>query len=228
MATQKPPGFDNLVISGSASSSLHSDMDKLIHLILLSGLVSIAGGLEENFALKGTATQSSTLLNWVAQKAVDGVRYGSVEADHCSTTPVVSNPWWRLDLLDYYEIDTVIIAPKPSCCPEFTTGVEIRIGDSLDNNGNNNPICAVTSGITIHVPVSYSCGAMDGRYVNLAMPGQTTHLTICEVEVYGKFLGQRKRTFLRLKMSSSGDVAAESDKILHQVLVLNIFNLDTN
>ncbi|XP_057211916.1 pentraxin fusion protein-like [Triplophysa rosa] len=159
-------------------------MDKLIHLILLSGLVSIADSLEDNLALNGTTTQSSTYSTWAAPHAIDGVRYGPHASTYCSSTSYDSDPWWRLDLLDVYNISTVIISARSFGYFAETSGAEIRIGNSLDNNGNNNPICAVTSVLQFGQTISYSCGVMEGRYVNVVMSGRTTHLSVCEVEVY--------------------------------------------
>ncbi|XP_057194185.1 fucolectin-like [Triplophysa rosa] len=187
-------------------------MDKLIHLILLSGLLCVSGSLAGNLALKGTATHSSTYYDWAAQNAIDGVKYGDA---YCSSTSSDSNPWWRLDLLDAYSISTVIITAHDNYLGE-TTGAEIRIGHSLDNNGNNNPICAVTPDPLPGNTVSLSCNGMEGRYVNVVRSGRTSYLTLCEVQVY-ETVSHKRKTFLRLKFSSSVDVAAESDKILHQL-----------
>ncbi|XP_057183278.1 uncharacterized protein LOC130549968 [Triplophysa rosa] len=159
-------------------------MDKLIHLILLSGLVCIPGSLAENLALNGSVTQSSTYSTWEASNAIDGVRYGPDASTYCSSTSSESDPWWRLDLLDVYNISTVIITAHDDYMAE-TSGAEIRIGNSLDNNGNNNPICAVTPDPVTNNTVSYSCGVMVGRYVNVVMTGRTSYLTLCEVEIYG-------------------------------------------
>ncbi|KAI7809665.1 hypothetical protein IRJ41_014518, partial [Triplophysa rosa] len=171
----------------------------------------------ENLAFKGTATQSSTYDTWLAQHAIDGVRYGPdpFGSPYCSSTDYDSDPWWRLDLLDYYNITTVIIIARSDCCFVHTIGAEIRIGNSLENNGNNNPICAVTPDPLPGHTTSFSCHGMEGRYVNVIMSGHTNYLNLCEVEVYGKH--PMRKTFLRLKLSSSGDVLAESDKILHQL-----------
>ncbi|XP_057191910.1 uncharacterized protein LOC130555522 isoform X2 [Triplophysa rosa] len=168
----------------------------------------------ENLAFKGTATQSSTHHYWAAANTIDGVRYGPGLATSCSVTESENNPWWRLDLLDEYAIRTVILSNRGDTSPEQTNLAEIRIGNSLDNNGNNNPRCAVISGLPLKSTVSYSCNGMVGRYVNVVMPAVQC-LSLCEVEVYETDL--RRKTFLRLKFSSSGDVAAESDKILHQL-----------
>ncbi len=60
-------------------------------------------------------------------------------SSYCSITLNHLNPWWRLDLLEYYYIYKVSITNRADCCSERMTGVEIRIGNSLENNGNNNP-----------------------------------------------------------------------------------------
>ncbi|XP_056599289.1 fucolectin-like [Triplophysa dalaica] len=196
--------YVNVVMSGRTSSLLLCE-------------VEVYG--TENLAFKGTVTQSSTFDNWETQHAIDGVRYGPDPfiSPFCSGTAYESNPWWRLDLLDYCNITTVIISARPDCCHEETNGAEIRIGNSLENNGNNNPICAVTSDLLVAQTISYSCQGMEGRYVNVFLTGRTSVFSLCEVEVYGKLIVHRRKTFLRLKFSSSGDVAAESDTILHQL-----------
>ncbi|KAI7814353.1 hypothetical protein IRJ41_013525 [Triplophysa rosa] len=139
----------------------------------------------ENLALNGTATHSSTHSTNVAANAIDGLRYRLGLAPSCSLTSSESNPWWRLDLLGDYEISTVIISNRGDGSPEQTSGAEIRIGNSLDNNGNNNPICAVIPGLPLRSTVSFSCYGMVGRYVNVVMSGRTSPLSLCEVEVHG-------------------------------------------
>ncbi|KTF72714.1 hypothetical protein cypCar_00050010 [Cyprinus carpio] len=91
--------------------------------------------LLENLALKGKAVQSSTYYAWGAAKAIDGIK----NTPSCSHTGYELNPWWRLDLLDYYNIYKVTITNRDDGWLDETTGVEIRIGNSLVNNGNNNP-----------------------------------------------------------------------------------------
>uniref|UniRef100_A0A8C1YDS7 Fucolectin tachylectin-4 pentraxin-1 domain-containing protein n=1 Tax=Cyprinus carpio TaxID=7962 RepID=A0A8C1YDS7_CYPCA len=76
---------------------------------------------------------------------------------------LVLNPWWRLDLLDYYDIYNVTITYRGDCCLE----------------------CAVTSLVPVGSTVSFSCGGMEGRYVNMYIPNIQAYLTLCEVEVYG-------------------------------------------
>nr|XP_055055528.1 fucolectin-1-like [Misgurnus anguillicaudatus] len=137
----------------------------------------------ENLARKGTATQSSTYFSRQAKNAIDGVRYGSVTT-YCSTTSSELSPWWRLDLQVNYEINTVIITARSDCCIDQITGAEIRIGNSLENNGNNNPICAVFSSLQIGTSAIFTCNGFKGRYVNVVITGRNSYLTLCEVEVY--------------------------------------------
>ncbi|KAA0722782.1 Fucolectin-1 Precursor [Triplophysa tibetana] len=138
--------------------------------------------LLENVALKGTVTQSSTYLNtWVAQRAIDGVRHKDT---YCSITLSEMNSWWRLDLLSEYEIGTVIITNRDNGWAEQTSGAEIRIGNSMENNGNNNPICVVIPNLQAGTSIIFSFNGTVGRYVNVVMP-TVQHLSLCEVEVYG-------------------------------------------
>uniref|UniRef100_A0A671TFX4 Fucolectin tachylectin-4 pentraxin-1 domain-containing protein n=1 Tax=Sinocyclocheilus anshuiensis TaxID=1608454 RepID=A0A671TFX4_9TELE len=133
---------------------------------------------EENIAINGKAVQSSTL-PYEANKAIDNADL------YCTHTETEANPWWRLDLMDLQVIQEVIVTNRIDCCFEQINGAEIRIGNTLENNGNNNPVCAVVSGIPAGKSVSYSCGEMQGRYLNVVIPGYSKNLTLCEVRVYG-------------------------------------------
>ncbi|XP_050958500.1 fucolectin-5-like [Labeo rohita] len=66
--------------------------------------------------------------------------------------------------------------------PSRLNGAEIRIGNSLENNGSNNPRCAVISFIPAGLSATFECNGMEGRYINVVIPGREEYLT---VEVYG-------------------------------------------
>uniref|UniRef100_A0A8C1LEJ7 Fucolectin tachylectin-4 pentraxin-1 domain-containing protein n=1 Tax=Cyprinus carpio TaxID=7962 RepID=A0A8C1LEJ7_CYPCA len=140
-----------------------------------------------NLASNGSTTQSSTSGDWFAERAIDGNR-GLHEQykGGCSSTLAETNPWWRLDLNNVYSVSRVVVTNRIDCCVEKINGAEIRIGNSLENNGNNNPICAVIPAIPAGESYSFSCGGMEGRYVNLIIPGDMKTLTLCEVEVFGE------------------------------------------
>ncbi|KAK2913259.1 hypothetical protein Q8A67_001658 [Cirrhinus molitorella] len=141
---------------------------------------------EGNAAVYGVPRQSSTFEGWFAGKAIDSNRGLQLADTSCSSTRHETNPWWRLDLRNVYRINKVVVTNRKDCCPERINGVEIRIGNSLENNGNDNPICAVIPAIPAGESYSYSCGEMEGRYVNMIIPGDMKILTLCEVEVYGR------------------------------------------
>ncbi|XP_025760580.1 uncharacterized protein LOC100706416 [Oreochromis niloticus] len=140
-----------------------------------------------NVALKGEATQSSTLSVATASKAIDGRRNSFYSNGFCShTAEDETNPWWRVDLQRSFTITAVKVTNRGDCCAERLDGAEIRIGNSLETNGNNNPRCASISHINAGKTYTYRCdgGSMEGRFVNVFLPGQKKTLTLCEVEVY--------------------------------------------
>ncbi|XP_068592335.1 uncharacterized protein [Cebidichthys violaceus] len=140
----------------------------------------------ENLALRGKASQSSLFVYGVAYHAVDGNPNSWWLAGSCSHTLLDINPWWRLDLLKTHKVFSVKITNRMEV-PERLNGAEIRIGDSLDNFGNNNPRCAVITSIPSGGVGEFRCNGMDGRYINIVIP-RLEFLSLCEVEVYGSVL----------------------------------------
>ncbi|XP_016379928.1 uncharacterized protein LOC107717630 [Sinocyclocheilus rhinocerous] len=156
----------------------------------------------DNLATGKTVIQSSTYGLWSAEQAIDFSPGFTKSWSLCSSTTAQTNPWWRVDLRYIYRVSRVVITNRLDCCPERINGAEIRIGNSLENNGNNNPTCAVVSSISAGVSSTYTCNNMEGRYVNLFIPGDTKYLTLCEVEVYGEG-PVLKKTFVKMKLKSS-------------------------
>ncbi|KAL6462442.1 hypothetical protein MHYP_G00288640 [Metynnis hypsauchen] len=143
-------------------------------------------GARENVALNGKATQSSLYGTGFPSRAIDGNRDGVYADGSCTHTQDDLSPWWRLDLLKKHKVSSVIIVNRADNVPNRLNGAEVRIGDSLDNNGNNNPRCAVISTIDKETPtMSFECNWMEGQYINIVIPQRKEYLTLCEVEVYG-------------------------------------------
>ncbi|KAM6994422.1 fucolectin-1-like [Tautogolabrus adspersus] len=143
----------------------------------------------ENLALKGKASQSSLYTDGMAYFAIDGNNDNDRAHGSCSHTNNNFAPWWRLELSKTHKVDSVKITNrKDSQYSQRLNGAELRIGDSLENNGNDNPRCAVLENIPAGATVEYQCNGMDGRYVNVLIPGKEEYLTLCEVEVYGSVL----------------------------------------
>ncbi|KAJ7985525.1 hypothetical protein DPEC_G00352960 [Dallia pectoralis] len=167
------------------------------HVIVLPGVsrlltlceVEIYGYLSptgKNVALLGKATQSS-LLDHSAYNAIDGNRDSDVTHGSCSHTAQELNPWWRLDLFNTYKVFSITITNiKDPIYSVRLNGAEIRIGNVLHvDNGNSNPRCAVISSIPAGLSSTFQCNGMEGRYINVVIPGRKEYLTLCEVEVNG-------------------------------------------
>ncbi|TSY83965.1 Fucolectin-4 [Bagarius yarrelli] len=93
-----------------------------------------------NVARKGIATQSSTFTSsYPASRAIDGNRASILSYYSCTHTAGQVSPWWRVDLLAVHDISNVIVTNRGDACAERLNGAEIRIGNSLLNNGNINP-----------------------------------------------------------------------------------------
>uniref|UniRef100_A0A674A414 Fucolectin tachylectin-4 pentraxin-1 domain-containing protein n=1 Tax=Salmo trutta TaxID=8032 RepID=A0A674A414_SALTR len=157
----------------------------LLFLIFISCVFVLTYDIFINVALKGVANQSSLHEYGQAQNAIDGNRESDFFKLLCTHTEHETNPWWRVDLLDMYRVTAVIITNRGDCCPERLDGAEIRIGNSLENNGINNPRCVVISNIPAGQTNTFQCNEMEGRYVVVLIPGQDKVLTLCELEVYG-------------------------------------------
>ena len=94
---------------------------------------------DTNIARRGQVSQSSLYGKAVPQRAIDGNRASNWGQGSCTHTRNDRNPWWRLDLLKSYKINTVTITNRRDCCHKRINGAEIRIGNSLSDNGNANP-----------------------------------------------------------------------------------------
>ena len=70
-----------------------------------------------NWALKKTATQSSTYNNDNATRAVDGNVTNNVMGNSCSSTDVSDfNAWWMVDLGVTLYVEEVVIVNRGDCC----------------------------------------------------------------------------------------------------------------
>ncbi|XP_049440782.1 fucolectin-like [Epinephelus fuscoguttatus] len=153
--------------------------------VLLAVLGQTSGHFGPNIARDGKVTQSSLGWQGVPERAIDGNRASNWGKRSCTHTSRQTKPWWRLDLLKKYKIDTVTITNRKDCCHKRINGAEIRIGNSLNDNGNANPRCAVISSIAAGTSKTFMCDFMEGQYVNIVIPGRKEYLTLCEVEVTG-------------------------------------------
>ncbi|XP_014056169.1 fucolectin [Salmo salar] len=152
---------------------------------LFSPLILIVSP-SENLASGGIAVHSSQYdSHGAASNAIDRKRNPLYHAGSCSHTEAETNPWWRVDLLDTYQVTFVTITNRGDCCLHRINGAEIRIGNSLENNGTTNPLCAVISEMREGQPMDIPCNIVS-LHVTIVLPGREKYLALCEVEVYGE------------------------------------------
>ncbi|XP_052389571.1 uncharacterized protein LOC127935598 [Carassius gibelio] len=159
----------------------------ILLLTLFSGTVKVSSEcfcLSKNLAVGAAAVQSSTY-NYLgaAQNAVDGNSESNYMLGSCTHT-AGDNPWWRVDLKKEYKITRVSITNRGDCCAERIIGAQIRIGNSLENNGNNNQLAAIVDFIQSGKTKIFDFKPVKGRLVNIFLPGEGKYLTLCEVHVF--------------------------------------------
>lgn len=94
--------------------------------------------LDNNVALQSRSTQSSTDSLSSTINAIDGNVDPNFWQGSCFSTKLEASPWLRVDLLATHKISHIMITNRGDCCANYIDGTEILVGDSLDNNGNNN------------------------------------------------------------------------------------------
>ncbi|PWA32191.1 hypothetical protein CCH79_00013415 [Gambusia affinis] len=139
----------------------------------------------ENVAPAGIASQSSTAHPGVASRAVDGNRDPEYSHESCTQTLGEPNPWWSLLLPVVYRVTTVSITNR-NVQSERINNAEILVGNSLENNGKNNPRCAVISSIPHGGTKTFNCTGMTGRMLTVKISTSYGILTMCELEIYGE------------------------------------------
>ncbi|XP_059905092.1 uncharacterized protein LOC132455273 [Gadus macrocephalus] len=134
--------------------------------------------------LRGSAVQSSTYSSGSAGRAIDG-SCSPLWGHSCTHTYQTDNPWWRLQLDAVHRVSVIEIT-NWNVVRERLDGVEIHIGNSLVNNGNDNPRCAIIHDVPDGLTQTVHCWGMEGMYVNFYKPLNYTFLGLCEVKVYGE------------------------------------------
>ncbi|KAI4887215.1 hypothetical protein NFI96_008582 [Prochilodus magdalenae] len=162
---------------------------------VLMGSCAADTSAPSNVALRKTATQSGNYSTCYAGLAIDGNRDSDISNGSCSSTDSSVQPWWRVDLLVVYQISSIIITNRGDCCPDRLIGAEVRIGNSLDNNGNNNSRCAVIPKCLL----------------------QTTFTV--HANMYGRYSPITKKKNLRIEFHSSEDLkdSTVGDRVLQEL-----------
>ncbi|XP_066450518.1 fucolectin-4-like [Eleutherodactylus coqui] len=167
------------------------NMNSLLTITLFWLLSGTTAQNYKNVALRGRATQSSVLFipEWGYLAGAINAIDGNVDQDYkhgsCSSTNNEDSAWWKVDLLEPHKISHIIITNRGDCCREQLNGALILVGNSAENNGNNNPRCAEIKDMPRGSTQTFKCYGMIGQFVNIILPGKRDHLQLCEVQVFG-------------------------------------------
>jgi mono/diheme cytochrome c family protein len=88
---------------------------------------------EENAAIKGAASQSSTAFDGLAARAIDGNTDGVFANGSVNHTAVENDPWWEVDLRETRELSKLVVWPRADGSALFSRLDGLRVS-ILDEN----------------------------------------------------------------------------------------------
>lgn len=149
---------------------------------------------KQNFALTGTATQSSTWGGLDASKAIDGNTGGSYGSSEITHTDLGSQPYWTLDLGSVQNIETINIWNRTDCCANRLSNFHVFVSDvpftgtSVNDSQNQLGVLDLYTSGAAGTTTGLSL-TRTGRYVrvqlsNTAVTGENV-LSLAEVQVFG-------------------------------------------
>jgi YVTN family beta-propeller protein len=146
---------------------------------------------KENFALKGTATQSSDLNNAsVASLAIDGNSNGNFNNGSVTHTTSDNQAWWELDLGRTVEIESIRLWNRTDCCGDRLSDFHVLVS-SAPFEFRDLAQTQAQQGVTDFAIAGAADSQTDiainrqGRYVRVQLAGQGI-LQLAEVQVFGQ------------------------------------------
>lgn len=141
-----------------------------------------------NIAAFKPTRQSSQFEHGNANRAVDGNTNGNWGASSVTHTNNENNPWWEVNLLDEYDINTITLFNRSDCCPERLNNFSIIVANREGGNGT----VFNTENSTFTGSKSYR-GSARGQYVRIQFnkPGI---ISLTEVVVNGVLVAKRQQS----------------------------------
>ncbi|XP_071945661.1 scavenger receptor cysteine-rich domain-containing protein DMBT1-like [Antedon mediterranea] len=130
----------------------------------------------------GTATQSSYGWSGEAARAIDGNRNHLYGGNSCTHTQNEANSWWKVDLLETFDITSVTIFNRADCCTDRIVGAIVRVSREEDSQSGEQCGEPVSSIDVSRSPRIVRKCTLNGQYVSVTV---SNYLTLCEVEVFG-------------------------------------------
>ncbi|XP_063693608.1 uncharacterized protein LOC134825361 [Bolinopsis microptera] len=134
----------------------------------------------DDVALENVATgkpdwQSSTGWGGLPSRATDGNINGIWARKTCSHSANNHFNMWKVNLIEMYDVDSVVIYNRVDCCQPRLDGVQVYVGKTL---------CGAVKWETDKTVYRVSCFGTAGNTVKVAQDDE--FLALCEVEVLGK------------------------------------------
>ena len=137
---------------------------------------------EINLAVGKLATQSSTRFGGIPSRAVDGNTDGYYYKGSVTHTYNSDKPWWRVDLGNDYQINSVKLFNRVGCCGDRLKNFSIYV-----YNSKNQQVGYIHQDATFDNSKEFNLNAV-GRYVKVQIEGRGT-LSLAEVQVMGHASG---------------------------------------
>lgn len=104
----------------------------------------------------------------------------------CTRTKTESSPWLRIDLRRTYHVKEIFLSNQDNEHGFDMWDFEVRVGRSLDNEGNDNALCSSLYDILPgDIGTAVCKSGTVGRYVNIRVPREDSQVNLCEVAVIG-------------------------------------------
>ncbi len=162
--------------------------------VLAAGGSTNPPATSDNIALNKPATQSSTRFNGVASRAVDGNANGN-----SFTHTDLEQGWWRVDLLDEYDINRINVFNRTNCCSDRLIGARVYVGNIESSNPND---YTFVGALNANAQINYTNLNVSGRYV-LIDRNNTNWLSLAEVQVFGKLAANEENVALNKPATQS-------------------------
>lgn len=137
---------------------------------------------QENLALNGTATQSSTSYGALASRAIDGNTDGAWLTNSVTHTSAEDEAWWQVDLGADHSIDEIVIYNRTDdCCKERLSNFVVLMWDAEGTR--------TLRKFNTTTPDPFVTISLDGRsakIIKIQSKLSGTALNLAEVEVFGR------------------------------------------
>jgi len=132
--------------------------------------------ISTNYALTGTASQSSLGYGGIASRAIDGNTSGLWGNGSVTHTTLQSGAWWEVDLGDLIAIDEIVIWNRTDCCTARLNNFSVWLDGQLLGTYNQAAGPAPT--------YTLSNVSMTGQIVRVQL-NDRDYLSLAEVQVFG-------------------------------------------